>query len=1019
MTITTHNEYPKRLIEVDLPIARISAHARREKSIRHGHISTLHIWWARRPLAACRAVLCASLWPDPVELTAWAERGNEIPVGDGSVVIRPRRFLDTARERMTAWANRHLGKVSQASYPRCVAIQNGGKTLADPLDLQRVLLDFIADFANWDNSTDKDYLETARALTQAAHEALGGEPETRPLVVDPFAGGGSIPLEALRVGADAFASDLNPIPVLLNKVVLEYIPKYGQRLADEVRKWGAWIKQEAEKELAEFYPKDPDGATPIAYLWARTIQCEGPGCGAEVPLMRSLWLAKKGKHSVAVKLIGDSKSKEIAIEIVENVKASTVKPGTASGGSVTCPVCGFTTPVERVRAQMCDQRGGANNARLIVVITTKENNTGRNYRLPNETDVMVVKKVSTALRSRIAIFPNEGWSRVPNEPLNHLRGFFNVVLYGMKNWGDLFSDRQILTLIVLCDLIEKIPSNINEESQKNLNEAVQVCMALSLGKQADRNSAVCRWISQNEAIGYTFGRQALPMNWDFTEMSPLRSSGAWSGIIKDTIEVLESQNIQGCEGISVQSAASDVPLPDDSANLLFTDPPYYSAVPYADLSDFFYVWIKRVISKILPNLFNEPLAPKEQECVALSHRAAMYRNKNYQWFEARMGEACNHARIITKPSGIGCFVFANKETAGWEAMLNAIIENGWIVSASWPIDTERPGRLRAQNSAALASSIHIICRPRENPNGSLKELVGDWRDVLAELPQRIHDWMPRLAEEGVVGADAIFACLGPALEVFSRYSRVEKASGEAVTLGEYLEHVWAAVSKEALSMIFKDPDTAGLEPDARLTAMWLWTLGASSSASAEESEEAEDEEADEESGKAAKVSGFTLEFDAARKIAQGLGIHLDKASSVVEVKGDTAKLLSVAERVKYLFGKEAESTISGKTPRKKKGPVQQSLFAELQAAESAAQTEWGDVKGPKPGTTVLDRLHQAMVLFAAGRGEAMKRFIVEEGIGNDARFWKLAQSLSALYPGGSDEKRWVDGVLARKKGLGF
>ncbi|RUQ39298.1 MAG: DUF1156 domain-containing protein, partial [Candidatus Competibacteraceae bacterium] len=180
MTITTHNEYPKRLIEVDLPIARISAHARREKSIRHGHISTLHIWWARRPLAACRAVICASLWPDPVDLTAWAERGEAIPVGDGSVIVRPRRFLDTARERMTAWANQHLGKVSKESYSRFVAIQNGAKTLADPLDLQRGLLDFIADFANWDNSTDKDYLETARALTQAAHEALGGESETRP-----------------------------------------------------------------------------------------------------------------------------------------------------------------------------------------------------------------------------------------------------------------------------------------------------------------------------------------------------------------------------------------------------------------------------------------------------------------------------------------------------------------------------------------------------------------------------------------------------------------------------------------------------------------------------------------------------------------------------------------------------------------------------------------------------------------------------------------------------------------------
>ena len=192
----------------------------------------------------------------------------------------------------------------------------------DELARLHALLDFIADFANWDNSTVREYLDTSRALTQAAHEALGGAPGTRPLVVDPFAGGGSIPLEALRVGADAFASDLNPVPVLLNKVVLEYIPKYGQRLADEVRKWGEWIKREAEKELAEFYPKDADGATPIAYLWARTIQCEGPGCGAEVPLIRSLWLAKKANRSVALQLVPNKKAKRVDFKII--VKTSAV-----------------------------------------------------------------------------------------------------------------------------------------------------------------------------------------------------------------------------------------------------------------------------------------------------------------------------------------------------------------------------------------------------------------------------------------------------------------------------------------------------------------------------------------------------------------------------------------------------------------------------------------------------------------------------------------------------------------------
>ena len=331
--------YPKRLIEVDLPIARISAHARREKSIRHGHISTLHIWWARRPLAACRAVICAALWPDPADelcpqafreaavviLKAFSRRAapSYVPKSEGGASISEEtRTIEAA--------------LSPQSRARWEAIAGGTLTLdasvvADMPILRMCLLDFIADFANWDNSTVPAYLETARMLTAVAHASLSDptfqwpsagtnsdknigdkkmkgrgrvkesgtvadpassffcqpsfcqnlppfsffESLPRPLVVDPFCGGGSIPLEALRVGADAFASDLNPVPVLLNKVVLEYIPKYGQRLAEEVRKWGAWIKGEAEKELAEFYPKDPDGATPIAYLWARTIRCEG------------------------------------------------------------------------------------------------------------------------------------------------------------------------------------------------------------------------------------------------------------------------------------------------------------------------------------------------------------------------------------------------------------------------------------------------------------------------------------------------------------------------------------------------------------------------------------------------------------------------------------------------------------------------------------------------------------------------------------------------------------------------
>jgi len=242
------------------------------------------------------------------------------------------------------------------------------------------------------------------------------------------------------------------------------------------------------------------------------------------------------------------------------------------------------------------------------------------------------------------------------------------------------------------------------------------------------------------------------------------------------------------------------------------------------------------------------------------------------------------------------FVFANKETPAWEAMLAALTQAGWVVTASWPIDTESGTRLRAKNSAALASSVHLVCRPRENPDGSLRQTdIGEWRDILQELPIRIHTWLPRLAGEGVVGADAIFACLGPALEIFSRYSRVERADGTPVPLGEYLEQVWAAVAKEALSLLFKDADVSGLEPDARLTAMWLWTLRTEADDKEFQEVENEDEE-DEKSGKPNAKGGFVLEFDAARKIAQGLGANLEELKSVVEVKGQTARLLPVGAR---------------------------------------------------------------------------------------------------------------------------
>jgi len=325
-------------------------------------------------------------------------------------------------------------------------------------------------------------------------------------------------------------------------------------------------------------------------------------------------------------------------------------------------------------------------------------------------------------------------------------------------------------------------------------------------------------------------------------------------------------------------------------------------------------------------------------------------------------------------------------------------------------------RLRARNSAALASSVHLVCRPRETfSQGKRENVVGDWRDVLQELPRRIHEWMPRLSDEGVVGADSIFACLGPALEIFSRYSHVEKANGEVVTLKEYLEQVWAAVAKEALTMIFTGADTTGFEEDARLTAMWLWTVNADA-AEAINDDGGDDEERENgaEGGKTTNNDGFVFEYDTARKIAQGLGAHLEDLSSLVEVSGEKARLLPVRERARHLFGKDEGPIASVK---RKKVP-QLDLFKVLEQVDGE-EISFGETMVERQGKTVLDRIHQSMILFAAGRSDALKRFLVEEGVGQDQRFWSLAQALSALYPTWTTEKRWVDGVLARKKGLGF
>ena len=997
----------KRLAEVDFPIAAVSRHAVREKSIRHGHPSTLHLWWARRPLASSRALLLALLLPDPCD---------------------PR-----CPEDFKMAAGKLLPTVGSGR----------GETDAE---LRRGLLKFIADFANWGNSGKRAWLEAGRSLVRAAH---GNEP---PLVVDPFAGGGSIPLEALRIGCEAFASDLNPVACLILKVMLEDIPRHGPELADELREAGAEIKRRAERELAALYPADPDGATPIAFLWARTVRCEAPDCGAEIPLMRSFWLCRKAKRKRALRHSIErieGAPPQVMFEVFEPGADSEVRGGTVTRAKAACLCCGAVLPPERVRAQLAAERGGADvkfddsgnrvgGARMTAVVTLRPNQTGRHYRLPTDADYAAVRTAQARVASILEEWEGggrQGQCPVPDEPLPPIGTLgFRVQRYGMLRWGDLFTARQKAALVELVNAIQRANAT---------NARLAEFFACAFSRVAMSDMSCTRWNAVAEKMQHTFGRQAIPIVWDFTEVVVTADApGNWKSayaLLGDVVDAARS-----ARPAQVQpSDATDYPLPDQSADLWFTDPPYYDAVPYADLSDFFLVWLKRSLPEhhLLRDPFDpeNPLSPKEREAVQDETKKSAGRSKDRLWFEETMGKAFAEGRRILAEDGIGSVVFAHKTTEGWEALLSGMIRGGWTITGSWPIATEMASRLRARDSAALATSVHLICRPRPDDAP-----VGEWAETLRELPQRVADWIERLQGEGVRGADLVFACIGPALEIFSRYRAVETAEGREVSLPEYLEKVWEVVGRAALEQVLGTAEAAArngmagaLEEDARLTALFLWALqstaefrdGSSNNAdrlsdigpSAENSTApSEPDRALEDEIAKATARGFHLPFDVVRRFSQPMGIDLERwTDRIVAQEKGIVRLLPVAERAKALFGTQGSANIAGRIDQN--GPDsevrQTDLFPEFDVPATAPPRRQPDrnAQGVDPllqssDATVLDRVHAAMLMQAGGHANAMRALILSERErGPD--FLRLANALSALYPHGSREKRVLDAML--------
>ena len=890
-------------------------------------------------------------------------------------------------------------------------------------EVRRGLLKFIGDFANWDLAANRTYLDVSRALVKAAY---GEEP---PLVVDPFAGGGSIPLEALRLGCEAFASDLNPVACLILKVMLEDIPRHGPGLAEKLRKVGGEVKRRAEQELADLYPADSDGATPIAYLWARTVRCEAPNCGAEIPLMRSFWLCKKDKRKWALRSRvkrSRGSSPRVEFEVFEPRADKDVPVGTVTRAKAACLCCGAVLPPERVRAQLAAERGGADvifdkdgnrigGARMTAVVTLKPGQTGRHYRLPMDADYEAVCRAQVRV-ARIL----EEWERggkqglcpVPDEPLPPIGTLgFRVQRYGMLQWGDLFTARQKVALVVLGGAVAGCSKH---SSISNL-------VGLSIGKIVDMNNSLSSWQAHAEIPAHMMTRWAIPMKWDYSEAVPIsESSGTMTSTIKRTIEPLPTVEVISSVASVEQADATDHPLPDEAAGVWFTDPPYYDAVPYADLSDFFLVWLKRTLPdhSLLRDPFDPEnlLSPKTAEAVQDETKHDNGQPKNREWFEETMAKAFAEGRRVLREDCVGSVVFAHKTTEGWEALLSGLIRGRWTITGSWPIATEMGSRLRARDSAALATSVHLICRPRSD-----EALVGDWADVLRELPNRVGDWMERLQDEGVRGADLVFACIGPALEVFSRYRAVETAEGREVGLPEYLEKVWEVVGRAALEQVLgtaeaqaKNGLAGALEEDARLTALFLWTLQSTETSTGNDDKEEEKEEA------VAKVAakGFQLPFDVVRRFAQPMGIDLDSwTNRIIGQEKGVVRLLPVAERASDLFGEDGAGAVADWIESDPGTSLQATLFPELDSAPTTRNLRRGrkrlldsDAELQTINATVLDRVHAAMLLQASGHANALRTLVrAEQDRGPE--FLRLGNALSALYPRGCQEKRLLDAML--------
>ena len=758
----------RKLIEVALPLEAINRESAREKSIRHGHPSTLHLWWARRPLAACRAVLFAQLVDDPSS--------------------HPDRFPD---------------EESQAAE-------------------RRRLFDIIERLVVWENASDEALLKEARAEIWAS---CGGNP---PPIMDPFAGGGSIPLEAQRLGLEAHASDLNPVAVLINKALIEIPPRWANQppvfpgaaeeqafwpgatgLAEDVRRYGQWMRDEAEKRIGHLYPKAklPDGseATVIAWLWARTVTCPNPACGITMPLVRSWWLGKKkGKEAYIVPSVVDGR---VVFDIGHDPARapSKGKDGTVSRTGATCIGCGDPVPLAYIRAE---GKAGRMGQQLMAIAA--EGHRQRIYLPPND------EHVAAANVPRPADVPE---TDLPEQALG-----FRVQGYGMTKHADLFTNRQLTALTCMADLISVVRAKVaadlaaaGRDTDAAYADAVSTYLAFAVSRLSSTNSSLCRWNSHpsKESVSDTFARQALAMVWDFAEGCPFTEGPCDLGWSVGWVSRVIGGLITDQPGNASQADATTI---NADGFLVSTDPPYYDNVGYADLADFFYVWLRRAAGDLWAELFSTMLTPKVAELVAdpFRHGGPAQAKDFFEDGFRRVFSNIRKSAFSEFPITV-FYAFKQSESdghgvvsTGWETLLEGMIQSGWAVTGTWPVRTERGGRMRDVESNALASSIVLACRPRPHsaPTTDRRGLISALR---AELPAALKE----LQQGSIAPVDLAQAAIGPGMAVFSRYAYVAEPDGSAMTVRTAL-----GLINQVLAEVLTEQE-ADLDADSRFALKWF------------------------------------------------------------------------------------------------------------------------------------------------------------------------------------------------------